>query len=1147
MGPYVVEKRIGFGGMGVVFQAHHRTTLSPVAIKRVRLRSPQLLAAFQREIHALAKLRHPNVIRILDHGTDGDFPWYAMDLVPGQPLSRLLSSQRLLSEQGPPSGIRRTLEGEASPSPPTINGGIEDVGVTRLRVAGLPPKDCVRIGRAICRALSCIHGQGLVHRDLKPDNVLIQPDGTAVLVDFGLVVQFGGREVLELAESAGTLVYMAPEQRLGRFVDARADLYSLGCLLYECLCGVLPYGPLGMLDGTSSMPLPPSVHNPELGTGFDALLRNLLAREPKARLGYADDVEAALAQIDGIEDASARQLSVYLYRSELAGQDALLQRLDARLTAARADEPCVVLVTGESGGGKTRLLKELTTRAVDRGMQVVTGECPPVGTDAEGAGVRVAPLRPFRELLLMIAEHCRRHGPGQTRYLLGQGRAHVLLAYEPSIADLALSGEPAAVPPISPDAARQRLFTCLGGLIVDYARVQPLLLALDDLQWADDLSLEFLSWLAEASEVASGSYAVVATCRAEETNDMLRTLGSKARAVNANLEKFDRLAIRQMVGDMLALAEPPAPLVDFVQEESGGNPFFISEYLRAAIDAGLLRRDAAGRWRLAFAGESAEFRERVMPPPTIAAMVAQRLKDLDFAASDVLRAAAVLGRDFEVDLVASVAARDTASVLSAYATIHARRILEEGESGVSRFAHDQLRESVYAAIPADVRGELHARAAAALEERYSSREGRPFLGELGYHHARAGSAENASRYYEEAGRAAQQAYANRDAARFYQLALEQIGRLPATAGLSAHQQGLCEQAGDALLTSGRPAEARALFSSALEGSSGNTLAESARRRRKLAQTFEREHHHVEALQAYARAEAELGAFPEQAESASEWWHEYVQIRVDKGWALYFLARVDELTELVRDARPAVLEHGTPAQKTRFLVTVVQVALKRDRFHIHDETLEVARSVLREAAETQDPRELANARFTCAFVLLMRGLDEEAEPLFLDAIHSATQVDDATLRMRSQAYHLVSERRLGRVDETERDAQQLLLETERRNVLDYVGVAHANLAWVALQRQMHELVEQRALAAIAAWNQLKPYVYPFQWLARFPLFTSFYDRGRVEDALEQLSLSLVDPQKQLPEELRHATERALALRDVESFRDVTHAAINHRFL
>jgi serine/threonine protein kinase len=1146
-GPYVIEKQIGMGGMGVVFQAHHRTTFDSVALKKVRLRSPELLAAFRREIHALAMLRHPGIVRILDHGTADDTPWYAMDLVSGQSLSQLL-----LGSDVPISGIQstasrsRVLEGAAATSFDNDGGGLMPAPP---RTVSLPRADCLRLGRAVCRALSFLHGHGLVHRDLKPDNILIQADGTPVLVDFGLVVQFGGREVLDVAQAAGTYLYMAPEQRLGRFVDARADLFSLGCVLYQCLCGVLPFGPARMPhDSSTTLPPPPSTHNPSLGGDFDALLGRLLARDPKDRLGYADDVEAALAQIEGSETDNPQRRSVYLYRSDLAGRDRVLPRLEETLSAALSDRPSVVLLTGETGGGKTRLVMELATRAAERDMRVITGDCPPVSPGSDDVGALVAPLRPFRQFLLTIADACRHGGLARTRYLLAGDRTRLLAPYETSLHDLLGQAEPIKAESLPLEAARTRLFSCLGGLLADYARERPLLLVLDDLQWADDLSLEFLGWLAAGRDVPPAPYVIVATCRVEQMGEGLRALATKPRTVTEALPLFDRAAIRQMVGGMLALPEPPESLVDFVKEESRGNPFFISEYLRAAIDAGLLRRDAAGRWRLAFAGESAELRERVMPPATIAAMVALRLKDLDPNATEILSAAAVLGREFDVEMVARIANRDAATVLSAYAVLSPRHILEENGSGVSRFAHDKLREIAYASLNSDVRGELHRRAAMAIEERHAGRDLRPYLGELGYHHSKAGASEEGASYYERAGRAAQEAYANRDAARFYQLALEQLGRLDASPELEAHQQYVRERAGDTLLISGRPAEARAMFESALASpTAASTSAETARRRRKLAQTWEREHSHVEALRVYALAEEGLGEPTNLGEGPPDWWHEYVQIQVDKAWALYFLARVEELSSLVERFRPAVLSKGTPAQKARFLVTLVQAASKRDRFKINDETLDVAHSLLEAAGQCDDPKELATARFTSAFVLMMRGLDEDAEPLFVAAIHDAKRMDDAMLRIRSQSYYSIVQRRLGRLTEAQETAERLLADAEEREMLDYVGVAHANLAWCARQRDDHADVERHATAALAAWEKLLPYIYPLQWLARLPLAVHFHSNNRMDRALEQVARILVDPQHSLPDELQLAIERSLSARDAQSFRDVTEAAERYRFL
>jgi tetratricopeptide (TPR) repeat protein len=1153
-GPYVAEAQIGFGGMGVVHRAHHRATLQPVAIKSILLQAPELVASFRREIHALAMLRHPGIVRILDHGSTEHGPWYAMDLVAGQSLS-----DRLDALGSSVSGVRAGTSGVISTFGPSTyadfasaaaDGPIEE----SVRPSGSPlsVQECLLLCRRICRALSFLHGHGLVHRDLKPANIMIQPDGTPVLVDFGLVVQFGGargRDVLELADTAGTFAYMAPEQRLGHFVDARADLFSLGCILYECLCGVTPFGSTGMQIWSAQAPPPPSAHNSEVPPELDALIARLLAKDPKDRLGYADDVEAALAQLDGVAGNGPERRSTYLYRSDLAGRDRVLPRLEEALANGIAGQPGVVLLTGESGGGKTRMLIELAARAVDKKMRVITGDCPPVGTGLDDVGVLAAPLRPFRQFLITVADSCRDGKPARTQRLLGD-RLAVLAPYEPSLLRALGKSEIPTAEILPNEGARARLFASLGGLLVEYARECPLLLVLDDLQWADELSLEFLGWLASADAAGNAPYVVVGTCRIEEMNDTLRSLSTKPRMSRENLSRFDRSAVRQMVGGMLALPDPPESLVDFVDQESRGNPFFIAEYLRAAIEGGLLRRDAAGRWRLAFAGESAELRERVMPPPTIAAMVALRLKGLDRVSLDILSAAAVLGREFDVDLVARTADREPAAVLDAYAVLSPRNILEEDSAGVTRFAHDKLREIAYAEINAESRAELHRRAAAALEDRYSTKHAPPHLGELGYHHAKAGAPDRAANYYERAGNEARNVYANRDALRFYQLGLEQLDAVDRSrADTDPARLRLREQIGDVLLVLGKPAEARDLFVTTLAPNSGASApTDRARRRRKLAQSWERQHRHVEALAEYSLAENELGDTPRATDVAAEWWHEYVQIQVDKAWDLYFLARVDELTSLVERVRPAVMQHASPTQKARFFQGLVQAAAKRDRFRINDETLEHSRALLEAGHQCNDIRELATARFTRAFVLSMRGEDEAAEPLFVAAIEAAQRMDDALLRTRFLSYYAIAHRRLGRLTEARATAESLLAYAKERAMFDYVGVAHANLSWCAWRANRCVDTHRHGSEALEAWEKLKPaYVYPLQWLARMPLAACLHRERRLQEALEHWRLMLEDPQHLLPDSLQRTIELALLRQDPPTVGAILEEASRFRFL
>ncbi len=582
--------------MGVVDLARHCRTGQIVALKSVRLRSPKLIASFRREVHALASLSHPGIVRIFDHGVVDGMPWYAMELVDGQTLARRMAGPSApLADYTAPH--RSTERSESSTQP---------AGLIESSHGPMSLAEVCALFQPICRALGFLHCHGLVHRDLKPENILLRPSGAPVLVDFGLVAQCGGsasREVLELADAGvGTVAYMAPEQRLGRFVDARADLFSLGCILYECLTGILPFGTMGPRSLASESPPLPSSKNAEIPPQLDTIVLGLLAKDPRVRLGYADDVASALANLSDSRSPPSARSSIYLYRPDLVGRDALLSRLDRTLgDALVCGQGALVLVTGESGVGKTRLVNELAAKALENGLTVVTGECAPVGASAREGPTPCLPLAPFRGLLLTVADACLAGGEGVTQRLLGD-TFHILAPYEPALAALPGQSEAPDHDEFPADSARARLFASLWGTMADLARERPMLLVLDDLQWADELSLAFLSSLSP-TQIATTPLVIVGTCRIEEMNDELRALAAKDGVMREHVTRFDRESVRQMVAGMLAMPTPPSELVEFLHVESSGNPFFIAEYPRASITERILRRDGTGRWILDFTGE----------------------------------------------------------------------------------------------------------------------------------------------------------------------------------------------------------------------------------------------------------------------------------------------------------------------------------------------------------------------------------------------------------------------------------------------------------------------------------------------------------------------------------------------------------------
>ena len=1113
--------------MGVVYRGKHGTTGAEVALKTVHQTSPEQLAAFRREVQVLAELQHPGIVRVVDKDLASRTPWYAMELVEGRPLSTLL--------RGPHASETASTRGDPRSTEPLTEERVPDPARTAAAPAPAPVHphearpplvELLRIMRKVSSALSFVHARGLVHRDLKPDNILIQPDGNPVLVDFGIVGQFGdkaGREVLKLARTAGTLAYMAPEQASGRLVDARADLFSLGCILYECIVGEPPFGKSGLYDMTVEPPAPPSTRAPGVSAELDQLVLSLLARDVRDRIGYAEDVGMALDRLTSAPLVdTARNDVAYLYRPEFAGRQAALERLTAVFTEGTQGSSTIALVTGESGLGKTRLLLELGARAEATGAQVITGECAPIGASQFEDGAPREALHPFRNFLTAVADACRAGGKPVTERLLGP-HGRVLVAYEPALAEVLGTGVE-QLEPLAPERARGRVLTALRSVIAAFAADQPLLLLIDDLQWADSLSLEFLGLFANHAGGHS-PVCMIVTCRSEEIPDELSALGAHAKVRVEQLERFDRNAISQMVSGLLAVSSPPSEWVNFLQEESAGNPFFVAEYLRAAITERLLTR-SSGRWTL---GEGTSLRDRLGLPARIAALVGRRLRGLDEQALHIVQAAAVLGRSFDLALLSSTSEMDVAQAAARFADLRQRQILDDA-SGRLGFVHDKLREVAYGLIAHEQRALLHRRAAATLEARLAEGERSIDLGSLGYHHAQAGSSERAARRFVEAADRARITYANRDAIRFYRLALSELERTPVADAPERQRETsqLQEALAEVLLLTGQHPAARAALELAFADTNPAERVARARRQRLLARTWEKIHQHERALTLLSDAEQELGDSPDESAEVEAWWFEHVQIRIQSVQHLYFLSRTDELAATLERVRPVIEERGTPLQRAQFFQALLLMTMRRDRYQADEVTLEFARVAIAAASESGDPAEIAIARFGLAFMLVFARREPEAEPLYAAALAGAERVGDAALEARILSYYTVMHRRLGRITETRDMTKRALAIAERHAFNDYVGVAFANLCWVALVENGD--VDAAAARALSAWRALPAnYPYPLQWLARAPLAAHLGQTGRTQEALDQWEQMLATTQAHLPDELRLAIETALANR------------------
>jgi len=746
-GRYRLTALLGSGGMGTVYRADDMQTNQPVAVKVLSPHRLQQESAqrFRREFRALARLDHPHVVRVQDYGQGDGLPFYVMELVAGHDLAQYRHEH-----------------------------GDHEHGDR------LSPSEAIPLALQVCEALNYIHAADIVHRDVKPANIMVTADGQVKIMDFGLVkLTTAVTRLTQSGMAVGTLAYMAPEQAQGRAVDRRADVYALGVVLYELLTGRPPFqaaDPIAVvIKHITEPPPPPQQFAPDLPPALCDLLLRMLAKTPLERPQSAGEVAAALAAladaerpvVPAIEPARADVVFV----AHLVGRQAELMQLEALLGRALAGQGCLVAVDGEAGVGKTRLLEELAATARLRRTRVLHGGC----YEQE----RV-PYGPFVEA---VGATCRRLAERDPLALreLGTGLESELARLVPRLGP-ALGVEKLGEPDLGGFAGRLRLFDAVTTLLSRLAADRPLLLVLDDLQWADEATLQLLHYVARNTR--GGPVLIGGTYRTEEVDEhhpltrlwqQLRREGLVEEVHLVALSPDDTAAL---VGAMLGLDEPPPALCQRIYRETEGNPFFVSEVLEALVEEGILRR-RDGAWVIEVDDVTVSYAALTIPVG-IQGVVERRLARLGDGERETLRAAAVMGASFTFDTLLEMSGQDEEALLDAVdELLRARLWREEPDPREDRydFCHAKIREVAYAGLSRRRRRMLHRRAGQVLEQRY----GDQLAGELARHYDEAGEWTKAIAYGLLAGDKARAVYANAEAIYFYTRALDRAEQLAAEA------------------------------------------------------------------------------------------------------------------------------------------------------------------------------------------------------------------------------------------------------------------------------------------------------------------------------------------------------------------------------
>ena len=682
-GRYETLEVLGSGGVGVVYKARDLDRGGEVALKVLKkgVKQEEHRRRFMREFHMLSRIRHPRVMRTHTWGVHEGRPYFSMDYLQGQTLASMIS---------------------------------DNVKKEVLRGSGF-----LRLVRQIADGLTCIHGQGLLHLDLKPSNIMIVEQDhriEAAILDLGLAHSGSGRAVSLTGDvsATGTAEYMSPEQGRGGRVDERSDLYSLGIVLYEILAGAPPFtgdSPAAViLRHLGEQPRPLQALEPKQGMPVLAIVMKLLAKEPIDRFRSARELLAGLDAIvseGALPKEEPGPAGTRLPEPPLVGREREVKAMRKIISGAYEGRRQTVLVTGHPGMGKSRLMEAVKGDAALYGMEVLSGAC----------------RQDRREVHLPLIDALR------------------------NVLRLELVSDTGSTDAC---AALERIWHHLRKL----ARNRPVLLCIEDLQWSDELTDRFLRRC--RSDAEDFPLMILVTCPGVGSTSMdghkesLFRDGGTGRIHEIHLGCLTRTETARLAASILGERRIPEKVGGRLFEETGGCPLFVVESVRTLVAEGVVRDEGEDGWRW-------DSIPAGLMPDRAVEVLRRRLEVIHPIPRRVLDYASVCASGFTFDLIEGVW-RESGSNLVEILDDLVRLDLLRKSTGAGapyeyRLSSMLLRRTIYNSLDAERRILLHRAVARTLEVLNS--ESRPqAVEDLAFHYLKSGEVEKADQYLIQAGKQA---------------------------------------------------------------------------------------------------------------------------------------------------------------------------------------------------------------------------------------------------------------------------------------------------------------------------------------------------------------------------------------------------------
>ena len=724
-----ILRRLGAGGMGVVYAAHDVVRDETIALKTLLRARPADVARLKREFRSLSDIAHPNVVSLYELVVDPAHCFFTMELVEGVGISEYV--------RGATAGADGSTASSQRIDPALVRN------VLRQLVAGL----------------SALHQKGKLHRDIKPSNIMVGRDGRVAILDFGLITDVVPGTAMTDDRMAGTPAYLAPEQYAGTDPSEASDWYAVGVTLYEALTGRLPFGDSWQQlcsRQSQSDPPPPAQIDPEVPEDLNEICLGLLCRDPGRRLSGREAV-------DMLADSEPRPQETFRCdprkaKPFFAGRARELAILNASFAAIREGRPTAVCVHGASGIGKTALVERFLEQLPNADDAVVLrGRCYQHESVAYGG---------IDGIIDGLTTYLRTLPPDQATALVPPEADALARAFPAmlQVEAVARTARPGAESP-EPSTQRRLAFSALRELLARIATRHALVLLIDDLHWGDVDSLLLLDDLLRPPD--SPPLLLLACLRTEEiaSKPLLQAFlqGGGTCRTTLPLEAMTEDEMR----DVLASLIPAAARIDdagrvALAREAGGNPFLLEQLARHAT-----AHDA-----------------RASRATTLAAMVKQRLRESPDGAQRFLEVLAVCARPMPPDVVHEAAelAGDERPLVAILRSDHLLR--HSGSASRIEMYHERMRETLANQLSPEETRRIHGLLVRTLTARGMDDP------EALFEHCRGtGDHESASRHAVRAAIKAHAVLAFDRAAFFYRSALELTPGAPAA---SEWRQGLAE-------------------------------------------------------------------------------------------------------------------------------------------------------------------------------------------------------------------------------------------------------------------------------------------------------------------------------------------------------------------